>query len=219
MRLTLRVSLALILANGVACHDSVRTTTTGLLEISVEADPLTPLGGVPIRIDGKPSGATGADGTLRVPVIGDAGRVLRIEPTCPDGHHAPREAERFRIRRYHRDRLAPIHVTLVCRPVTRIAAFVVRAKNGAHLPIRLNDELVGETNSSGVAHFSMRGRPGSEYVVELDARGDSNLLPRSAVAQFRLPDANTLFVVAPSFQYVDPVRKSRRHRRRIIKIE
>jgi hypothetical protein len=108
---------------------------------------------------------------------------------------------------------------LECRPLTRIAVFVVRAKNGAHLPIRVNDELVATTNRFGVAHFSKRGRPGSEYLVELDASDDPLLLPRSVVTQFRLPDANELFVVAPSFQSVDPLRKARRRHRRIIKIE
>jgi hypothetical protein len=219
MRLTYRASLALLLVIGTACHDGIRAAPPILLEIAAQGDPGAPLVAVPIRIDGESVGVTGADGTLRLPVVGEPGHVLRIAHDCPAGHRAPRKAELLRIRRYDRDRTAPIQINLECRPLTRIAAFVVRAKNGAHLPVRVNDELVATTNSFGVAHFSTRGRPGSEYLVELDASGDPTLLPHSVVTQFRLPDANELFVVTPSFQAADPLRKAHRRQRRIIKIE
>lgn len=219
MRFRHQASLALLLGASTACHDGSRTGRPVPLEIAVHADPGTPLAAVPIRVDGESVGVTGSDGTLRIPVVGEPGHVLRIAHDCPVNHRAPREAELLRIRRYDQDRSAPIEIKLECRPLTRIAVFVVRAKNGAHLPVRVNDELVATTNSFGVAHFSTRGRPGSEYLVELDASGDPTLLPHSVVTQFRLPDANELFVVTPSFQAADPLRKAHRRQRRIIKIE
>lgn len=219
MRLTRLTYLPVLVAIGAACQQGARAGTPVLLEIVVEADPGAPLSAVPIRVDEERLGNTNADGTLRVPIIGEPGRVLRIAHDCPSGHRAPRKWASIRMRRYHSDRPAPIQVKLQCRPLTRIAAFVVRAKNGANLPIRVNDEVVATTNSSGVAHFTKSSLPGTEYLVELDASGDPTLLPRSAVTQVRLPDANELFVIAPSFQSVDPARKRRQSRRRIIKIE
>lgn len=219
MRLTPLTCLAPLCALGVACHQGSGPSRPALLEIIVEADPGVRMSAVAIRVDGEPMGNTSADGTLQVPIIGPPGRVLRVAHECPADHRASPESASIRLRRYHSDGPAPIQVSLKCRPLIRIAAFVIRAKNGADLPVRVNGELVATTNGSGVAHFSKSGSAGTEYLVELDASGDPTLLPRSTSTPVRLPDANEVFVIAPSFQFVDRARKRRRRRPRIIKIE
>lgn len=219
MRLTALRYLAPLCAVGVACQQGSGAAAPVLLEIVVEADPGVRMSAVPIRVDGELHGNTSADGTLRVPIISLPGRVLRIAHECPSDHRASPESASIRMRRYHSDGPAPIQVNLECRPLMRVAAFVVRAKNGAHLPIRVNGQVVATTNSSGVAHFSRSGPAGTEYLVELDARGDPALLPRSAVTPVRLPDANQVFVIVPSFQFTERERKPGHRRPRIIKIE
>lgn len=219
MRLTSLTCLAPLFVIGVGCQQGTRAAAPVILEIVVEADPGVRLSTVPIRVDGELFGHTSADGTLRVPIIGPPGRVLRVDHECPADHRASPEGASIRLRRYERGGPAPIQVSLACRPLVRIAAFVVRAKNGPALPIRVNGELVATTNSSGVAHFSMSGPVGTEFLVELDAIGHPTLLPRSAATLVRLPDANEVFVIAPSFQSADGARKQRQRRPRIIKIE
>jgi hypothetical protein len=211
--------LVLLLSIAAACHEGSVAVVPIFLEIVVESDPAMRLGAVPIRIDGEPVGQTSSQGTLRVPISRAPGRVLRVTHECPLGHHAPSRAVSIRIRHYELERPAPLSVKLQCRPVTRVAAFVVRAKGGPGLPIFVNGEHIATTNDAGVAHFSRSGPPGTEYLVEVDANSRPSLLPRSTATLVRLPDANEIFVIAPSFQSSDRTKRAGRRRPRIIKIE
>lgn len=219
MRLTGLTLLAPLCTIPAACQQASGAGARVLLEIVVEADPGVRLRDIPIRVGEEQRGSTGADGTLQVQVTGVPGRVLQVAHECPAGHRPSPKGASIRMRRYHSDEAPRIQVDLACRPIVRIAAFVVRAKNGPYLPVSVNGEPVATTNSSGVAHFSKSGHAGAEYLVEIDASGDPMLVPRFATKIVRLPDANELFVITPSFHSADPVKKPRRGRRRIIKIE
>jgi hypothetical protein len=189
------------------------------LEIVVEQDPGMTLSAIPIRIDGEPVGQTDGAGTLRVPVLREPGRVLRVTHDCPGGHHAPAPAVPVRVRRYQLKRSQALRIKLRCRPLSRVAVFVVRAKGGAGLPVLLNGEHVATTNARGVAHFSRSAPPGTEYRVEVDARDRSVLLPRSAATLLRVPDSSELFIIAPTFRSSHRPKKAGAGPRRIIKIE
>lgn len=189
------------------------------LEIVVEADPGVRLGTVPVRINGDEVGRTGPNGTLRTPVFFEPGRMLRVAHDCPPGHRAPPEPSSVRMRRYDSDLPLPIQIKLSCTPLVRVAAFVIRAKNGAGLPVRVNGEVVATTNESGVAHFSRSGPAGTEYLVELDARDRPTLLPTSAETLVRVPDSDEVFVITQSFRSNDRPEKRRSRLRKIIKIE
>jgi len=219
MRLIRGTPLILLLTVGPACQTGPTTLAPVFLEIVVEADPGVGLSDVPIRVDAEEVGRTGPKGTLRTPILTEPGRVLRVEHDCPVGHGAPPAPAAVKMRRYDTNRPPPIQVKLACKPLTRVAAFVIRAKNGPGLPVRVNGELVATTNGSGVAHFSKSGPAGTEYLVELDAGDRPTLLPHSAETSVKLSDANELFIIAPSFRLADRAGKHRPRRRRIIKIE
>jgi hypothetical protein len=219
MPLTLRASSPAFFALLLACQNDTAAVISVSLQITVQADPGFGLPGVPVRIDGELLGRTDASGALRRSVHGAPGRLVTIVPECPRGHRQPEEPSRIRLRRYGSSGELPIEVDLQCRPLVRVAIFVVRAANGANIPIVVNGEHVATTNSAGVAHFSRWGAPGTEYLVQLDASGNRSLLPQSASALVELPDFDELFIVERTFQSAQS--KGRRHfqRRRIIKIE
>ena len=219
MRLIGPSHLILLLSVAGGCHRGAAAIIPVFLEIVVEEDAGMRLSAIPIRIDGEAAGRTNGDGTLRVPVFRQPGRVLRVTHDCPAGHHAPNPGVSVRVRRYELTQSEALRIKLRCRPLSRLAAFVVRAKGGAALPVLLNGERVATTNAAGIAHFSRSAPPGTEYRVEVDAREHPALLPRSAAMLVRLPDSSELFVIAPTFQSSNRRNKAGARRRRIIKIE
>lgn len=219
MRLSHLACLVLLLPVGTACQEPSGIARPVFFEIVVESDPGVRLGSVPIQVDGESLGQTSSDGVLRTPILSAPGRVHTVTHDCPADHVSPRGSTSIRVRQYASHRPGPIQIKLECRPLVRVAAFIVRAKNGAGLPVRVNGELVATTNRFGVAHFSESGPAGTEYLVEVDASGQPGLRPRSAMKLVTAPDSDELFILAPTFQLPDRAKKPRLRRRRIIKIE
>ncbi|MBW2685735.1 MAG: hypothetical protein JRE19_07420 [Deltaproteobacteria bacterium] len=173
-------------------------------------------------MDGDLVGESGSNGLVRTKIYGKPGQRLRIKHDCPDGHEAPPGPKILRLRRFEGiDQFDPpeMEIMLRCQPVQRLAVFIVRAKNGPDLPVLLGGESVARTNRSGVAHFSLRGTPGTEYIVQLDTREHPRLLPQLPAHLFTLPDADEIFVINRSFEVARQRQRSGRHRPRITKIE
>lgn len=188
----------------------------------VESDPGVGLSQAQVFVDGEPLGMTDSKGLVRGMIQGQPGQRLRVEHRCPKGHRPPSEPQFVRLRRFEAiDTSRPIalQITLACRPSQRLAAFIVRARNGPDLPVLLNGQSMTRTNRSGVAHFSIWGSVGTEYLVELDTKEHPGLRPRSPTHVVTLPDANEIFVINQSFDtYREPLRRAHR-RARIRKIE
>jgi hypothetical protein len=188
----------------------------------VESDPGVRLSRAHVFIDGEAVGESNSDGRVATEIHGKSGQQLRISHDCPEGHRAPSELKTLRLRAFEGvDRSQPhaMEITLRCRPLKRLAAFVVRASNGPDLPVLLDGQRVARTNGSGVAHFSIRGAPGTEYTVELETAERPRLLPRSPTHLFILPNADEIFVINQAFKVEnEPPRRGRR-RARITKIE
>lgn len=188
----------------------------------IESDPGVRVPRARVFVDGAPVGESDSNGRIDTKINGKSGQRLQISHDCPDGHDAPSEQKSLRLRKFEgvdRSRPPTMEITLRCRPLKRLAAFVVRASDGPDLPILLDGELVARTNGSGVAHFSIRGAPGTEYIVELETRERPRLRPRSPTHLFTLPDADEIFVINQAF---DPEKEPRRRGRRptrITKIE
>jgi len=188
----------------------------------VESDPGVRLPRTHVFVDGEPVGESKSDGRVDTEIHGHPGQHLRISYDCPDGHEAPSELKVLRLRKFeglHRSQPHAMEITLRCRPLKRLAVFVVRVSNGPDLPILLDGEPVAVTNGLGVAHFSIRGAPGAEYTVELGTRAHPRLLPRSPTHLFTLPDADEIFVINQAFELEKEPRRRGRRRRRITKIE
>lgn len=188
------------------------------IEVVVESDPGHLLSGVPVYVGADPLGVTGSDGAVRATRFDPPGTVLRLRCDCPKGYEES-TAKVFRVRDYgERDSQRHLRIRLRCKPESRLAVFVVRARNGPHVDILLRGERVARTSSDGFAHFSRRVAPGSEQVVELHADSNSALVPERVSHFFEMPDADQIFVID---QHFDVRRRARRKtaRRRIIKIE
>jgi hypothetical protein len=205
-----------------ACEGSPNAASSFAVVFVVESDPGVRLNRAYVFADGKPMGETDSNGRVQAKIDGQLGQRLRIEHDCPDGHEAPSEPKILRLRRFEGIQASgplAMEITLRCRPMKRLAAFVVRAKNGPELPVLLDGKSATRTNGSGVAHFSVWGVAGTEYMIELDTREHPRLLPRSPMHLFALPDADEIFVVNQSFDVEGESPRKRHRRTRITKIE
>lgn len=214
----------LTVAAGVLASCQARSAPTPRIEVVfvVESDPGLRLGNVHVAFEGKPLGKTDADGLLRAKVDGKPGQRFKVAHVCPLGHVAPSAPKFLRLRRFDgtgESQSEALQITLRCKPEKRFAVFIVRAKNGADLPVLLNGRTVAQTNSSGVAQFSTSARPGTDFVVELDTRSRPQLSPQRPTHLRMLPDADEIFVVDQSFDRRKAPRRRRRPRSRITKIE
>ena len=190
------------------------------LEAIVESDPGLPLRGIPVYLDGVLIGESDALGRVSTSAEANSRHQLTLTHRCPEGHHETEPSRIVRVRRYRVERSPHgIRVHLRCKPSSRRAVFVVRANNGPGVRVRLDGEHVATTDSSGLAHFSRRGSPGTEYLVELDAAEDSALRPRRSAHVFRLPDSDELFIVDQAFRTRGVASMHEPRRQRIIKIE
>ena len=206
----------------VSCDGAPNTAQSFLVVFVVESDPGVRLGGARVFVDGNPIGETNSNGSVQTKIYRRPGLQVRVEHDCPDGHEGPSEPKMLRLWEFEGvDSPDPLtmEISLRCRPEKRLVVFVVRTKNGPHLPVLLNGESVARTNGAGVAHFSAWGAVGTEYLIELDTEGRPGIVPQSPTHLFAAPDAHEIFVVHQSF---DVARQSpgRDHRRkRITKIE
>lgn len=190
------------------------------IEVLVESDSGRPLPGVPVYLDGATIGESDLLGRVATSVETDVRRQLTLTHRCPETHDEVERSRVVRLRRFRADALpSGIRVRLRCRPSSRRAVFVVRAKNGPQLRVRLDGRHVATTNSNGVVQFSRRGSPGTEYLVELDSSDDPTLRPSRTAQLFVLPDSDEIFIVDQAFRKRDDPPVHKPGRRRIIKIE
>jgi hypothetical protein len=217
-----RVAAVLAAAALASCGGPREAISAYPVAFVVESDPGIRLRGARVAVGGDLVGVSDSQGLVRANLSGLPGERWTVTHDCPDGHEAPGEPKFLRMResaRVDTSDSSLLEITLRCDPATRLAGFVVRAKNGPDLPVLLNGQLVARTNRSGVAHFSVHGAARTEYSVELDTRDRPQLRPQAPTHLFTLPEAHEIFIVEQSFDLKSQPRHPRHRRPRITKIE
>lgn len=186
-----------------------------------EADPGVSLSGVSVWVDGMLVG-TSSEGEVVTHLRSASNRIVRIRHDCPEGYRDPVEERILRVHPFEEVGAAEsggMEITLRCPLREHIAGFVVRATNGPSLPVLLNGVEVTRTNHVGIAHFSRRGEPRTEYTVQLDTSSDSRLVPQHPTRVFTLGDQHQVFVVDQTFELARESPRKPRRKSHIIKIE
>jgi len=222
MSLTHRSILIVAAGVWVSCRPPSAAAPAIEVVFAAESDPGLRLSNVHVAIDGQSVGKTDSNGLVRTKIDGKDGQRFRVEHDCPRGHVAPSAPKFLTLRSFERVaeyQSGALRITLRCQPEERHAVFIVRARNGADLPVLLNGQSVARTNPAGVAHFSTSASPGTDFIVELDTRSRPQLSPQRPKHLRTLPDADEIFVVNQSFDLRKAPRRRGRQRTRITKIE
>lgn len=205
-----------------SCQESSASAPAIEVVFAVESDPGVRLGKVHVAIDGQSVGETDSNGLLSTKIVGEHGQRFRVEHDCPQGHATPSAQKFLRLRSFDRVgefQSEALKVTLRCQPEKRLAVFIVRAKNGANLPVLLNRQSIAQTNLFGVAQFSTSAPPGTDFIIELDTASRPQLSPQRPTHLRTLPDADEIFIINQSFDLRKAPRRRGRPRSRITKIE
>ena len=199
----------------VACTDPQSEESRFAVTFLTESDAGLPLAGVEVQVERKQVGVSSAEGIVQAFVTAEEGSKVAIDYECPPGHRDSDKTTWLLLRQFEAvgGTAGVLELKLRCPPERRTAAFVVRTENGAGLPVLLNGEPVALTNKKGIAHFSVRDAPQTEYQVRIDTSAKPRLKPQNPVHQFTLVDQDSLFTVGQEFH------RPKRKRPRIQRIQ
>jgi hypothetical protein len=204
--------LALLCISPAACADASPATTrfTALLRARTASG--EPIAGVRAWADGRALGATSATGELRTDLIGAEGSAVQLSAACPPAYRTPDAERRLVLRRVRAARgsagSADLELAQLCEPIEHAAALVVLAsgEGRAALPIRIDGELVGQTEADGSAHLTLTAPAHATVRVELETSAQPRLLPRNPVHSFRLEDEDSILLLEQTFSVERPRR-------------
>jgi len=220
--LTDRWAVIVVAGMSASCQEPPASAPVIEVVFMVESDPGVRLGKVHVAIDGHSVGETDSHGLLRTKIVGEHGQRFRVEHDCPQGHAKPSAQKFLRLRSFDRlgeSQSGALKVSLRCQPEKRLAVFIVRARNGANLPVLLNRRSVAQTNPLGIAQFSSSAPPGTDFIIELDTASRPQLRPQGPTHLRTVPDADEIFIIDQSFDLRKAPRRRGPPRTRITKIE
>jgi hypothetical protein len=174
-----------------------------------------PFPSLPVTLGRTPAGHTGADGRLRLRVVGKEGEKIAVGVTVPKGYKlAPNQPTSLVLRRLTdieggSGRPLPIEHIVKLSPLIRSYAVLVRV-GVPGLPVQTFGTDQGVTNSKGVAIFLYHGTPGDELQVRLDTSRHPELRPQNPTVSFLLSQRSEAYVVRERFTvYHAPARHHR----------
>jgi hypothetical protein len=194
-----------------ACDDPPRAPQRFALTLEASTPAHEPVSGARFFAGGTDLGVTSERGELVAKLTGRDGDALLITTNCPSGYRtlAPPRTLRLHSSAGAAGRqLPPLHLQVACEREQRTAALVVRALHGEQrlpLPIRVDGELLGQTDVDGLAHMLVAVSPHHNLRVALDTSAFPRLRPRDPVRTFQVDEEQDVLLFDQSFSD-EPVR-------------
>jgi hypothetical protein len=192
-----------------------------LIHFVVQVDEGKLLSDVPVYLDGKRLGNTGADGGLSVRVAAKTNQVLRAHADCPASYRGSDQPTTIHLRQFrslssaHAD--DALQYVFTCTPTRVSAAVIVSTSLPAELPLLMDGQEVGRTNMDGVAHLLIDAAPGSNFTLLLDTQGHPAVRPQYPTRTFYVGNQNEIYVYEQSLEIPKekrprkPSRRAARH--------
>ena len=163
-----------------------------------------------IKSDGKPVagakvihgkhvlGATDESGKVRLELKGKEGETQHLTVQCPDGLASPEKPIAVGLRVMAPGSPEPSFQS-ECVQLTHEIVVGVRAERGANLPVLYLDEVVGHTNSEGVAHVKLKVAPKEQVSLRLDTTKNPSLRPQNPTLTFVASDKDEMVLLEQKF--------------------
>lgn len=188
-----------------------------LIHFVAKADDSKLLDGVPIYLDGKKLGTTGADGSLSVRVAASTKQTLSAKADCPAGYRGSNQPTAIHLRQFrslsssHPDNA--LQYVFICTPTMVSAAVIVSTSLPTELPLLMDGQEVGRTNADGVAHLLIEAAPGSNFTLLLDTQKHTTVRPQYPTRTFYVGNQDEIYVYEQSLEIPKVKRRrSRPHR-------
>lgn len=174
------------------------------LALEVIDDRGTPLPGVPLLLDGARATVTDARGQARTLVQARRGRRVELRPACSSQYR--RSEARSVLLSSRGERRAPLTLRLVCAPLERTLAVVVRAPGGAGFPLRADGQVIATIGEDGLAHALLRRAPDTTLRLSLDTGSAPRVLPQFPAREVHVADRDEIVVFDQAFTQAPAVR-------------
>lgn len=178
------------------------------VSFSATSDDGSALGGVAFSAESRSLGTTPVSGILEHDISGREGEILKVSISCPMGFAQEEHLAPLRLTRNHlvgSSELAPLAYHATCVRQIRDIIIVVRADQGAGLPVEVDGKPVTTTNDDGIAHALVQlERDDQSVAVSLDTTARSDLRPQHPSRTFELAGRDTLVVFDQGFVRAAP---------------
>jgi hypothetical protein len=166
--------------------------------ITARRDDQEPVPGVQFLLGTQVLGTTSSAGTVRLSLKGDEGDLVSLTAKCPEAFASPEKPIVVGLRRMASGSPPP-KFEVLCVPLLRSIVVGIRTENGANLPIRRLNQVIGQTDAAGVAHVLLQASPREPVTLTLDTRGDDTLRPQNPTLTFAAPDRDELVLLEQKF--------------------
>ncbi len=185
-----------------ACSGEAKEKPALEVLIKVTADPGQPLEGAQLVFAGKPVGTkTDAKGETTLTLTGSEGDTYDVAVKCPTGYQSPVKPLTIPLHRLA-DPGKPPEYEVSCPPTTRTVVVVVRAENGANLPVVHLGRVVAKTDSSGAATILLKDlEADTQFDLTLDTteKGNEFLRPQNPSNVFTVKRSDDVFLFDQKF--------------------
>lgn len=204
-----RVAGALCLSGlGAACQKAPAPPHE--LHVQVTADRGVPMAGAQLRVHGTLLGTTDALGLATLRVADGSAEPPTLALACPPGFEAATPETALVLPAAGSP---PPMMQLSCRAEPHDAVVLVHAGAlGTSLPVRVDGVPVGQTDALGFAHVHVRAGANAGFEVSLDTSSNEKLVPQNPAREFRLGEADEMFVFDTA---VDEPKSASRRRRKV----
>jgi hypothetical protein len=145
----------------------------------------------------KPVAETSADGTDSFALAGDEGQRVSLQAVCPAGTTSYERELNTTLRSYANGRSPELLVR--CAPNERELTVVAIFQNGAGLPIQHRLKTLAVTDRDGIAHFTLRGKPGETFELVVNTDQEPGLRPANSAASITIGGRDDAQVLERSF--------------------
>lgn len=166
--------------------------------ITARSDDRTPIADVQILLGKTVVGRSDASGNVHLSLKGNEGDVATLSAKCPDTYASPEKGIVVGLRHFAPGSPAPRFET-VCVPLVRQFVVGIRTENGAKLPIRRLNQVVGQTDNFGIAHLLVQAAARDQVALTIDTSSNPLLRPQNPVLTFVASNRDELVLLEQKF--------------------
>jgi hypothetical protein len=157
-----------------------------------------PVTGAKILSGKEVLGATDQAGKVLLKLEGSEGDAVELLVQCPEGLASPEKPITVGLRVMAPGSPSP-RFEAECVPLTHNILVGLRTDKGADLPVLYLDEVVGHTNSAGVAHLRLTVTPKEQVTLTIDTSKKPALRPQNPRITFVTSDKDEMILLEQKF--------------------